>query len=125
MAELRLKHMEQADIDTVLAEDIQFDGELSFEKPLMIKGKFTGIISASDDLYIDRNAVVEAKIDASRVSIRGSVKGNVRARKRLELFASSALEGDVLTPDLIMESGCRFNGTCRMQDETGTGEERR
>lgn len=117
MAEVTIKSVDESDIDTILAEDIDFTGELSFEDPLMIKGKFKGEIKASGDLYVGEKAQVEAKIEASLVSLRGTLKGNVEAHKKVELFSSASIYGDITTPNIIMESGSRFNGKCAMPEK--------
>ena len=117
MAEVNIKNVDEVDIDTILAEDIDFTGELSFEDPLMIKGKFKGEIKASGDLYIGEDAQVQAKIEANLVSLRGTLKGNVVAQKRVELFSTSTIVGDITSPNIIMESGSRFNGVCTMPEQ--------
>ena len=109
-----LKRRDEADIETVLAEDIDFTGVLSFKEPLMIKGKFKGEIKASGDLYIGEKADVEAKIEARTVSSRGRIKGNVVAQSRIELFSTAVVEGDIQCPDLVIESGAVYNGSCLM-----------
>jgi cytoskeletal protein CcmA (bactofilin family) len=114
MSDLRIKHIDESEIDSVLAEDIEFEGDMVFEKPVLIKGKFHGKIRATGDLFISRQASVDAEVQAMVVSVQGHVSGDVHARTRLELFASSSLAGSIRTPDLIMQSGCVFNGTCRM-----------
>lgn len=114
MSDLRIKHIDEAEIETVLAEDIDFEGEMAFEKPVLVKGKFQGKILAAGDLFVSRNAAVDASIEAMVVSVQGTVSGDVYARTRLELFATSTLTGNIRTPDLIVQSGCVFNGTCRM-----------
>ena len=120
MSELRIKKIDDNEIDTILAEDIDFTGELSFDKPLMIKGKFSGTIKASGDLYVGDNAYVKARIEANVVSLKGKIKGNIFAHSRVELFSSATVDGDITAPDIIMESGCRFNGMCNMPAaETG------
>lgn len=106
--------MDESELDTVLAEDIDFEGTLSFTKPLMIKGRFRGEIKALGDLYINDSADVEAQITANSVSLRGRLKGNVHAAAKAELFSSANVEGDITAMDIVMESGCRFNGVCRM-----------
>lgn len=116
MSEVHIKNVEETDLDTVLAEDIDFTGELSFEKPLMIKGRFKGKINASGDLYVGDDANVEAQITANLVSLKGRLKGNVTARSRVELFSTSRVDGDITSPDIIMESGSKFNGVCRMEE---------
>lgn len=116
MSDLTIKSVEESEIDTVLAEDIDFVGSLSFDDSLMIKGKFQGEICAQGDLYVGPNAQVEATVEANLVSVKGGIKGNVKARSRLELFSSSSLEGDITTPSIIMENGSKFNGHCAMKD---------
>ncbi len=115
MAEINIKGVDESEIDTILAEDIDFDGELSFEEPLMIKGKFSGVINASGDLYIGKDAVIKATVEANIVSLKGKMTGNIGAHSRVELFATSRIEGDITTPELIVESGSRFNGKCAME----------
>lgn len=117
MREVRIDKIDENDIDTVLAEDIDFSGKLTFNKALMIKGRFKGEINASSDLYIGENAVVRAKIEANKVSARGKIRGDVIAHSRVELFSTATVDGDLTTPDLIMESGCIYNGQCAMGKE--------
>ncbi|HUZ16943.1 MAG TPA: polymer-forming cytoskeletal protein [Spirochaetia bacterium] len=116
MTEVHIKNVEETALDTILAEDIDFTGELTFKKPLMIKGRFSGVINASGDLFIGDEAHVEAKIEANLVSLKGELVGNITARSRVELFSTSKVEGDISSPDIVMESGCRFNGICTMED---------
>ena len=117
MANMRIRNIDEADIDTVLAEDIEFDGELVFHDPLLIKGNFSGEIRSSGDLFINDSARVEAKIEAHTVSVKGHVKGDVQAHSRLELFETARIIGNIRTPDLFVQSGCLINGTCKMGPE--------
>jgi cytoskeletal protein CcmA (bactofilin family) len=114
MTEVQITTLDEEQLDTVLAGDVEFTGEMSFDKPLMIKGTVRGIIKSESDLYIDEKAVVEADISAGLVSIKGRVKGNVTARERIELFACASVDGDITAPQITMETGCHFNGACKM-----------
>ena len=115
MAEVNIKNVEEADIDTILSEDIDFTGDLTFKKPLMIRGKFTGTIKSLSDLYVGKNAVIKAQIDANIVSVKGVVEGNINSDKRVELFSTSQIMGDVTSPALVMENGALLNGICTME----------
>ena len=42
MRDVRINQIDENEIDTILAEDIDFTGALTFKKPLMIKGNFKG-----------------------------------------------------------------------------------
>jgi cytoskeletal protein CcmA (bactofilin family) len=114
MAEVRIKDMDEHEIDTILAEDIDFEGHLTFKKPLMIKGKFKGEIRSTSALYIGEKATVEATTEAAVISSKGKHKGNIVAHTRVELYSTAQVDGDISTPDFVMESGCRFNGKCTM-----------
>jgi cytoskeletal protein CcmA (bactofilin family) len=103
-----LKRRDETDIDTVLAEDIDFSGVLSF------KGKFKGEIKAAGDLFVGEKAEVEAKIEARTISSRGRIKGNILAQARIELSSTAVVDGDMQCPDLVIESGAVYNGTCTM-----------
>jgi len=115
MSELSIQSVDESDIDTILAEDIDFTGKMTFSEPLMIKGKFNGEIESSSDLYIGENAVVNAEVQANMVSLKGRVKGNIRADKKIELFNTAQVEGDITTPSMVMEGGCKLNGMCSMK----------
>jgi cytoskeletal protein CcmA (bactofilin family) len=106
--------LEDDDFDTILSPDIDFSGTLYFEKPFLIRGKVSGEISARGLLVVDGEAVVNADIDASRVIIRGYVKGDVTAAEKIEVTVTGKLEGNINAPEIFMESGCVFNGRCTM-----------
>jgi cytoskeletal protein CcmA (bactofilin family) len=114
MAEVRIKDIDEHEIDTILAEDIDFEGHLSFKKPLMIKGKFKGEIKSTSALYIGEKAYVEASTEAGIVSSKGTHKGDIVGHSRVELFSTAKVDGDITTPDFVVESGCKFNGHCNM-----------
>lgn len=117
MSDLSIQSVDESEIDTVLAEDIDFQGKLTFSEPLMIKGRFSGEIQSTNNLYIGKDAVVKAQIEANLISLKGKVKGNVKAHERVELFSSASVDGDISAPNMVMESGCRINGMCRMQTD--------
>jgi cytoskeletal protein CcmA (bactofilin family) len=114
MTEVQINTVDEELLDTVLAGDVEFSGSMTFRKPLMIKGKVSGRIRSSSELYIDEKAVVEADIQAVVVSVKGNVKGNIAARDRVELFSTCTVDGDVTAPQVTMETGCHYNGVCRM-----------
>jgi len=115
MTEVQITSIDEDQLDTVLAADVEFAGEMIFTKPLMIKGAVSGIVRSESDLYIDENAVVKADITANVVSVKGSVVGNISAKEKIELYACSSVDGDVAAPQVTMEPGCKFNGACRME----------
>jgi cytoskeletal protein CcmA (bactofilin family) len=114
MTDLHNDMLEDDDFETILSADIDFSGTLNFEKSFLIRGRLSGEIDARGLLVVDEEAVVEADITASRVVIRGQVKGNVTATEKVELTGTGKLQGNVMSPEILMETGCVFNGSCTM-----------
>jgi cytoskeletal protein CcmA (bactofilin family) len=116
MTDVHNDALEDEDFDTILSEDIDFSGTLVFEKPFLIRGRLSGEIASQGLLVIDEGAVVEANINAAKVVIRGSVKGDVTATEKVELSVTGRLAGNVIAPEVFMETGCVFNGRCTMSE---------
>jgi cytoskeletal protein CcmA (bactofilin family) len=116
MTDVHNDAFEDEDFDTILSKDITFSGTLNFEKPFLIKGKFSGNIVARSLLVVDEDAVVDANISASRVIIKGSVTGDVTATEKVEVALCGKLMGNVKAPEIFMETGCTFNGRCTMTE---------
>lgn len=114
MSDISLTPVDEDTLDTVLAKDVVFKGTLAFKEPLMIKGRVSGAVKSQSDLYVDLDAVVEADVEARNVNIRGTVKGNIAATGRVEIFASGSVHGDVRAAEMTMEPGCHFTGSCTM-----------
>ena len=107
-------NLEDNDYDTILSDDIDFKGTLNFEKSFLVKGRLEGEINATGTLLVDTAALVIADIRANKVIIRGTVTGNITAYRKVEVAQSGKVTGDVFAPEIQMESGCVFNGQCRM-----------
>ncbi len=107
--------MSDSEIDTVLGDDISFRGKLQFKKSLQINGRFRGAISTPGHLVVGGGASVEADVEAGSVAVQGEMRGNINAQKRIELSRSARLHGDIRAPDLEIQSGARFSGSCIME----------
>ncbi|HOV38356.1 MAG TPA: polymer-forming cytoskeletal protein [Spirochaetales bacterium] len=116
MSDFRSEYIDETEIDTVLSEDFFFEGEMTFEEPLLIKGKLKGDLRSSSILYIEESADMETRVEAERVILKGKVKGEILAKKKLEMFEKAIMEGNISTPDLVIQSGCRFSGCCKMPE---------
>ncbi len=105
---------EEKNIRTVLAEDIKFTGNLKFTSSLKIKGEFEGEIDSTGHLVVGKNAHLNANVKAKHITVYGKIKGNLEASEQVEIFSGAEVTGDIKTPDLVIQSGCRFNGNCIM-----------
>lgn len=116
MTEIKEVVEDENKIETVIADDISFSGNLKFENSLKIKGSFEGKIETSGHLIIGREATVSATVKARVLSQSGIFNGKINAIQKVELFKKSETKGDIICGDIAMESGSMFNGTCIMKN---------
>lgn len=67
-------------------------------------------------MTIGKSGRLDGEIHAQRVLISGRVKGRIEA-ERLEIVAGGEVEGNVVTVDLVIEPGGRFNGSSEIRAE--------
>jgi len=116
MSEIHRHGIDMRELDTILAEDVSFEGEIEFSKPLMIKGRLEGTVSTTSDFIVSEGAVVEAQVSGRYIDIRGRLSGNVIATDRVDLAPSAFVKGDLVAPQVFIEAGARFNGRCTMEE---------
>lgn len=88
-------------------------GELSFSGTFRVDGTIHGSISTNDLLIVGEKASVNADVKAGEVQIYGTVYGNVEGARRVEIYSTGFLKGDVRTPQLVIEDCGRFEGRSR------------
>ena len=99
---------------SVLSEDTDFRGELSFINPVRIQGKYRGTINSGSVLIISRGASVKADVNAGSLILEGVMKGDVNASEKVDIMPSGKLFGNITTSKLKIADGVIFEGTCRM-----------
>jgi cytoskeletal protein CcmA (bactofilin family) len=103
------------EITTLLGRGSEFEGKLTFEGTVRIDGKLKGEVFSDDVLIIGEGAYVEAEIDIGEVIIQGTVVGNIRATRGIEIHAPGRVKGDLTTPSLQIDKGVVFEGRSFME----------
>lgn len=108
--------------NALLGQGTRFEGKLYFEGRVRIDGAFRGEIRSEDVLVIGEGADVEGEIDVATVIIKGgAVRANVRARQSIELYVPAIVSGTLHSPEIFMDKGVQFSGTCTMAPVEGIG----
>ena len=113
MVDVRIKNIEESDADTLLSDDMSFEGSMKVSRPAMIKGQMTGRIESDSNVFIEKEADVKADIKANELSVKGNLSGSVQASV-IEMGSSAVFSGDITAQSLAMESGCTFNGSSKI-----------
>lgn len=101
---------------TILGAEAAFDGKLVFQGSVRIEGKFTGEIVTDDVLLVTETAEVIASVNVGTLVLNGTLRGNVKAKRVVELQAPARLYGDIETASLIIHAGVMFEGHCKMDN---------
>ena len=107
------KPVEPSDVNTLIGEGCEFEGNLNLSTATRIDGKVKGNIKSEGMLIIGETGSVEGDIRCSEILIHGVVNGNIDAR-RIELKRGATLNGDVRVDVFIIEEGAVYNGHCSM-----------
>jgi cytoskeletal protein CcmA (bactofilin family) len=95
-----------------LGSSLQVKGEISGNEDLLIDGTVEGLIQLDErKLTIGATAKVTADIIARDVVVYGSVKGNLRAKDRIEIKKDGSVNGDLTTARIMIEDGAYFKGS--------------
>jgi cytoskeletal protein CcmA (bactofilin family) len=103
------------EITTLLGRGATFDGKLTFEGTVRIDGKFNGEVFSGGTLVVGEGAHVEAKIEVGEILVVGTIVGNIKATRSIEIHAHGRVKGDLNTPTLQIEKGAIFDGRSLME----------
>ncbi len=102
-------------VTTILADDLDIKGTMKFKSSLMIKGTFEGEIISEGLLIVGPTAMVAATITSHNLISHGEIMGDVTTSEQVVLKSTSTHTGNITTPNIIIESGSLFNGSCIME----------
>jgi cytoskeletal protein CcmA (bactofilin family) len=106
------------EINTLLGRGSEFEGKLTFEGTVRIDGKLSGEIFSDDVLVVGEGAEVHASIDIGEIIVQGTIVGNIKAKRSVEIHAPGRVRGDITTPSLQIDKGVTFEGRCYMEGLT-------
>lgn len=105
-------------VNSIIGEGSEFKGEFKINGLLRIDGKFTGTIETEGKVLIGQSGNAITDIEARVVVIGGIVRGNIYATERVILLTTGKVEGNIITPSLVMEEGVKFEGKCTINKRT-------
>ena len=107
---------------SVISKGSAFKGDITTEGGTRIDGSFEGSLIVKGPLVIGEHARIAANIIAEVVSVAGSVKGNITAKK-VDIMRTGRIYGDLITGAFTTEEGGFLRGQVRMTDGGSHDEE--
>jgi cytoskeletal protein CcmA (bactofilin family) len=106
-----------------LGATLHVKGEITGNEDLAIDGSVEGLVHLEDrKLTVGPSAKLTADVIAREVVVYGNVKGNLRARDRIEIKKDGSVVGDLTTARIMIEDGAYFKGSIEI-DKTGEASE--
>lgn len=107
----------QSDLNGFLDSGSHIHGELRFQTTFRVDGKFNGSVVSEGELIVGQGGEIEGDLRVGQIVISGTVRGTIRASRRIHLSQTGKLFADIDTPSLIVEDGGFFEGRCSMARE--------
>jgi cytoskeletal protein CcmA (bactofilin family) len=103
-----------------LGPSIHVKGEITGNEDLHVDGSVEGQIALEDrKLTVGSSAKVTADVSAREIVIYGNVKGNLRAKDRIEIKKDGSVVGDLTTARIMIEDGAYFKGSIEIDRGEG------
>jgi cytoskeletal protein CcmA (bactofilin family) len=105
-----------------LGSSLHVKGDITGTEDLLIDGSVEGLIHLEErKLTVGATAKLTADINAHDVVVYGYVKGNVRAKGRIEIKKDGSVIGNLTTAQIMIEDGADFKGSIEI-DRSATEE---
>lgn len=96
-----------------IGKGTKVSGKLNFDSPAEIEGEADGEINGNE-IIVAEGAVVAAQITAAKLTVAGSVSGEIICSERVELLPTARVRCNINTPKLVLNEGAIFDGDCKM-----------
>ncbi|MBN8218626.1 MAG: polymer-forming cytoskeletal protein [Spirochaetes bacterium] len=93
------------EINSVIGEGSVFEGKFYVNGSLQISGKFEGELHTEDHLIIAEPGKVKTNITSRKVTVAGTLIGNIDATEEVVLMATGRVMGNITTPVFSLQKG--------------------
>ena len=107
---------------TIISRDVKIEGKVTSTGNIRVDREIQGDIFSKGNITIGEVAKVNGKLNANVITIGGKVSGIVRAKDKIILDSKSYLKGDIITKNLVIEEGAKFDGNCKTGDSIDIGD---
>lgn len=113
----------------VIGPSISIKGEVTGDQDLLVQGAVEGTLKltrGNSAVTVGKEGRVKANIHARVVEVEGRVEGDLHGDERVVLRRSATVVGNIYTPRIALEDGCKFRGSIEMDTAAaGAGKDER
>jgi cytoskeletal protein CcmA (bactofilin family) len=101
---------------SVLGPSLRFKGDLVADEDLVIQGQIEGSVLHTRSLTIGAQGRMQGDIKARRITVEGTVDGDLYALESAVLRAGAIVRGNVFANKVSVAEGARFSGRIDMDN---------
>ncbi|MCY7327184.1 MAG: polymer-forming cytoskeletal protein [Saprospiraceae bacterium] len=91
------------------------EGTVRCDSDLRVDGTIKGKLTCKSKVIIGPTGVVEGEIECQNAVIEGRFKGVLTVSELLNVRETAEMDGEIVTNKLLVQSGARFNVSCKME----------
>jgi len=100
---------------TTIGPSLLLTGDITSQEDVTIHGRVNGHIRMREgSLVVAPKAHVEGDVHGARITIHGTLVGNVTSTERIELTPTADVRGTLTGPAIVVQDGALFNGRVEM-----------
>lgn len=100
-----------------VAGGLRIVGEIKGGEDLFIAGEVSGSVFLPEcAIHVGPEADVKANMTARVIEIEGKVTGDLTASERIAIRSAGTVNGDVVSPQIQIDEGCKFKGSVQMRE---------
>jgi len=100
---------------TTIGPSLVITGDLTSQEDVTIHGRVNGHIRMREGaLVVAPKAHVEGHVHGVKITIHGTLVGDVTSTDRIELTPTADVRGTLAAPAIVLQEGALFNGRIDM-----------
>jgi cytoskeletal protein CcmA (bactofilin family) len=101
---------------TTIGPSLIITGEMTSQEDVTIHGRVKGQIHMNAGaLLVAPTGTLDAEVKCAKVTVHGTLAGNVEASDRVELTPTANVTGNLTMPALVLQEGATFSGSIKME----------
>ncbi|MDX1270948.1 polymer-forming cytoskeletal protein [Bizionia paragorgiae] len=109
------KNDSHSSIQNIIAKGTTIVGDFTSEGDLRIDGVIEGNVKTPGKVVVGKTGVITGTLHCANAYFEGAFSGKLQVTDTLNLKATAAIQGEVMTQKLAIDPGATFDVTCEMK----------
>lgn len=107
---------------TTIGPTLIIKGDVTSKEDITIHGTLIGTLQMdSGAVVVGPHGKVEAVAEGAKLTIHGEFTGDIKATERVELTNRANVEGNIVSPVVVLQDGAVFNGSIHVERRVNAG----